>query len=198
VITTSVCDAGTLHSYDGRGSEVTVSIIERTQNVFVGRVLTLNIESVRLPNGHVADLEIAHHPGGAAVVAIDAEGRVCLLRQYRHAAGGWLTELPAGKLDGGEPPLQCAQRELAEEAGMEATRWTGLGRFYTSPGVLTEQIHLYLAEDLRPVAAQPEAHEVLTVDWLPFASALEQARSGLLDDGKTIVGLVRAAERRKG
>jgi ADP-ribose pyrophosphatase len=175
-----------------------VSIVERTRNVFAGRVLTLNIESVRLPNGHVAELEVAHHPGGAAVVALDSDGRVCLLRQYRHAAGGWLTELPAGKLDGGEPPLQCAQRELAEEAGREAARWTELGRFYTSPGVLTEQIHLFLAEDLRPVLAQPEAHEVLTVDWVPFASALEQARSGRLDDGKTIVGLVRAAGRRTG
>jgi ADP-ribose pyrophosphatase len=80
---------------------------------------------------------------------------------------------------------------------MQAARWTGLGRFYTSPGVLTEQIHLYLAEDLRPVDAQPEAHEVLTVDWVPFAQALEDARTGRLDDGKTIVGLVRAAERRR-
>jgi 8-oxo-dGTP pyrophosphatase MutT (NUDIX family) len=168
------------------------------RNVFAGRVLTLNIESVRLPNGHLADLEIAHHPGGAAVVALDADGQVCLLRQYRHAAGGWLTELPAGKLDGGEPPLQCARRELAEEAGMQAARWTELGRFYTSPGVLTEQIHLYLAEDLRPVAAQPEAHEVLTVNWVPFEAALAEARSGRLDDGKTIVGLVRAAELRTG
>jgi ADP-ribose pyrophosphatase len=168
------------------------------RNVFAGRVLTLNIESVRLPNGHLADLEIAHHPGGAAVVALDADGQVCLLRQYRHAAGGWLTELPAGKLDGGEPPLQCARRELAEEAGMQAARWTELGRFYTSPGVLTEQIHLYLAEDLCAVAAQPEAHEVLTVTWVPFDAALAEARSGRLDDGKTIVGLVRAAERRTG
>lgn len=178
------------------GPGATVSIVERTRKVFAGRVLTLNIESVRLPNGHLADLEVAHHPGGAAIVALDADGRVCLLRQYRHAASGWLTELPAGKLDGGEPPLQCAQRELAEEAGMQAARWTELGRFYTSPGVLTEQIHLYLAEDLRPVDARPEAHEVLTVDWVPFAQALEDARSGRLDDGKTIVGLVRAAERR--
>jgi 8-oxo-dGTP pyrophosphatase MutT (NUDIX family) len=76
------------------------------RNVFKGRVLTLNIEQVRLPNGRVAELEIAHHPGGAAVVALDAAGRVCLLRQFRHAAGGWLDELPAGKLDGGEPPLE--------------------------------------------------------------------------------------------
>jgi ADP-ribose pyrophosphatase len=175
-----------------------VTIVERKRNVYAGRVLTLNVESVRLPNGHLADLEIAHHPGGAAIVAMDAEGRVCLLRQYRHAAGGWLTELPAGKLDDDEPPLHCAQRELAEEAGMRAARWTELGCFYTSPGVLTEQIHLFLAEDLHPVPARPEAHEVLTVDWIPFESALEGVRTGRLDDGKTIVGLVRAAARRTG
>ena len=100
---------------------------ESIRNVFQGRVLTLNLERVRLPNGRVAELEIAHHPGGAAVVAVDADGRVCLLRQYRHAAGGWLTELPAGKLDGGEPPLACARRELGEEAGFIARRWDKLG-----------------------------------------------------------------------
>src|SRR5690606_14925669 len=109
------------------------SMIESSRNVFKGRVLTLNLEQVRLPNGQVAELEIAHHPGGAAVVAVDAEGRVCLLRQFRHAAGGWLTELPAGKLDGGEPPLECARRELAEEAGVSARRWEKLGEFFSSP-----------------------------------------------------------------
>jgi ADP-ribose pyrophosphatase len=128
-------------------------MVERIRNVFKGRVLNLNLEQVRLPNGRVAELEIAHHPGGAAVVAVDAGGRVCLLRQFRHAAGGWLTELPAGKLDGGEPPLECARRELAEEAGVSAGRWEKLGEFFSSPGVLTEVIHLFLAQDLQPADA---------------------------------------------
>jgi ADP-ribose pyrophosphatase len=100
---------------------------QQIRNVFKGRVLTLNLEQVELPNGRVAELEIAHHPGGAAIVALDAEGRICLLHQFRHAAGGWLDELPAGKLDGGEPPLECAVRELEEEAGMKAGRWDKLG-----------------------------------------------------------------------
>ena len=133
-------------------------MIENIRRVFTGRVLKLNLEQVRLPNGQVAELEIAHHPGGAAVVAVDAEGRVCLLRQFRHAAGGWLTELPAGKLDGGEPPLECARRELAEEAGVSARRWEKLGEFFSSPGVLTEVIHLFLARDLEPADASPEDH----------------------------------------
>lgn len=168
---------------------------ESIRNVFRGRVLTLNLEQVRLPNGRVAELEIAHHPGGAAVVALDAEGRVCLLRQFRHAAGGWLTELPAGKLEAGEPPLECARRELAEEAGVVAQQWEKLGEFYSSPGVLTEVIHVFLARDLALASAQPEEHEVLEVRWVPLGEAVEAALAGRLQDAKTLVGLAWARGR---
>jgi ADP-ribose pyrophosphatase len=162
---------------------------EQVRNVYRGRVLTLNLERVRLPNGRVAELEIAHHPGGATVVAIDASQRVCLLHQFRHAAGGWITELPAGKLDNREPPLECAQRELAEEAGMTAQRWDSLGQFFSSPGVLTEVIHVFLARDLVPCEARPEEHEVLDVRWIPLAQALGEAAGARLHDAKTLVGL---------
>ena len=167
---------------------------EDIREIYRGRVIRLTVERVRLPNGRLAELEIAHHPGGAAVVAIDDLDRVCLLRQFRHAAGGWIDELPAGKLDGGEPPLACAQRELAEEAGMQAREWTALGRFHTSPGVLTEVIHLFLARGLTPapVGTRLEADEVIVPRWLSFAEALALAADGRLDDGKSIVGLVRA------
>lgn len=171
---------------------------ESIRTVFQGRVLTLNLERVRLPNGRVAELEIAHHPGGAAVVALDADGRVCLLRQFRHAAGGWLVELPAGKLDGGEPPLECARRELAEEAGVTARRWDKLGEFFSSPGVLTEVIHLYLARDLASVAARPEEHEVLEASWVPLDEALRQAAGARLHDAKSLIGLLWARERLAG
>lgn len=170
-------------------------MVENVRNVFRGRVLTLNLEQVRLPNGQVAELEIAHHPGGAAVVAIDAERRVCLLRQFRHAAGGWLSELPAGKLDGGEPPLECARRELAEEAGVSARRWEKLGEFFSSPGVLTEVIHIFLAQDLAPVDAAPEDHEVLEATWVPLRDAVDLAASGRLHDAKSLIGLLWARER---
>jgi 8-oxo-dGTP pyrophosphatase MutT (NUDIX family) len=163
---------------------------DEVRNVFKGRVLTLNLETVTLPNGRVAELEIAHHPGGAAVVALDRDGRVCLLRQYRHAAGGWLTEIPAGKLDGGEPPLECARRELAEEAGVAANRWDKLGEYLSSPGVLTEVIHVFLARDLSAVDAKPEDHEVLEARWLPLAEAVRMATEGQLRDGKSLVGLL--------
>ena len=168
---------------------------ESIRNVFTGRVLTLNLEWVRLPNGRVAELEIAHHPGGAAVVALDDEGRVCLLRQFRHAAGGWLTELPAGKLDGGEPPLECAQRELAEEAGVTARQWEKLGECFSSPGILTEVLHLYLARGLAPADARPEEHEVFEASWVPLDEAVDLAARGELRDAKTLIGLLWARER---
>lgn len=170
-------------------------MIESIRNVFTGRILTLNLERVRLPNGRVAELEIAHHPGGAAVVALDDEGRVCMLRQYRHAAGGWLTELPAGKIDGGEPPLECAQRELAEEAGVTARQWEKLGECFSSPGMLTEVLHLFLARGLAPADARPEEHEVFETRWIPLEEALKLAAGGELRDAKSLIGLFWARER---
>ena len=118
-----------------------------------------------------------------------------LLRQFRHAAGGWITELPAGKLDDREPPIECAQRELAEEAGVTARRWDHLGQFFSSPGVLTEIIHVFLARDLDPCAPAPEDHEVLEASWLPFAEAFRSAGDGSLQDAKTIIGLAWAQAR---
>jgi len=169
-------------------------LIEKVTPIFSGRVLQLNIERVRLPNGVSADLEIAHHPGGAAIVALDTEQRVCLLHQFRHAAGGWIWELPAGKIDNREPPFETAQRELREEAGMSAARWQSLGQYLSSPGVFTEVIHLYLATDLTPVPQAPEEHEVFRIEWRPFSSVLGLAADGTLQDGKTLVGIFRAAQ----
>jgi ADP-ribose pyrophosphatase len=171
---------------------------ESIRNVFTGRVLTLNLERVQLPNGRTAELEIAHHPGGAVVVALDAERRVCLLRQFRHAAGGWLMELPAGKLDGGEPPIECARRELAEEGGVTAGRWENLGEFFSSPGILTEVIHVFLARDLAASDALPEEHEVFEVSWVPLEEAVALAAGGHLQDAKTLIGLLWARERLAG
>jgi 8-oxo-dGTP pyrophosphatase MutT (NUDIX family) len=163
------------------------------RTVFTGRVITVNIERAELPNGSTAELEIVHHPGGAAVVALDERDCICLLRQYRHAAGGWVWELPAGKIDNREPPLQTAQRELAEEAGMTAGRWQSLGEYLSSPGVFTEVVHLFLATGLRPTAQRPEEHEVFEVHWKPLATALAMAQSGELRDGKSAVAVFRAA-----
>jgi 8-oxo-dGTP pyrophosphatase MutT (NUDIX family) len=153
----------------------------------------VNVERVPLPNGTVAELEIIRHPGGAAVVALDDSKRICLLRQFRHAVGGWIWELPAGKIDNREPPLDTARRELEEEAGMAAASWRPLGDYVSSPGVFTEVVHLFLATQLTPLPQRPEEHEVFEVHWLPFTDVLQMARSGELRDGKSLVGVFRAA-----
>jgi 8-oxo-dGTP pyrophosphatase MutT (NUDIX family) len=166
--------------------------VENVRTVFRGRVITVNIETVRLPNGHVTDLEIIHHPGGAAIVAIDATGRVCLIRQYRHAAGGWVWELPAGKLETGEPALETARRELSEESGTSAQSWLSLGTYVSSPGVFTEIVHLYLARGLHSVKMAHEAGELIEVHWVQLEDACVRALHGDINDGKTALGLLRA------
>lgn len=159
---------------------------------FTGRIIRVTTDVVVLPNGHRAELEVVHHPGGAAAVALDAERRVCLLRQYRYVAGGWLWELPAGKLEPAEPPLGTAQRELAEEAGVAASRWTSLGTCLSSPGVFTEVLHLFLATGIAPAATAHERAEVIEIHWLPFDTACEWALAGTITDSKTVIGLLRA------
>jgi ADP-ribose pyrophosphatase len=166
--------------------------IEQTRTVFRGRIVVVNVESVRLPNGHLAELEIIHHPGGAAAVAIDAQQRVCLIRQYRHAAGGWIWELPAGRLEPSEPPLHTARRELLEETGTSAQNWSSLGVFGSSPGVLTETVHLYLAQELRSGTINRELAEVIEVHWIDLEEACARSLNGDINDGKTAVGLLRA------
>jgi len=164
----------------------------RHRSVYRGKIVDLDLETVVLPNGEATELEVVKHPGGAAVVALDNQGRVCLLRQYRHAADGWLWELPAGKLEPGEPPLGTARRELSEEAGVAAERWTELGTLYSSPGILTEVIYLYLACDLRRATHDHETHEVIEIHWLSFGQVLDWCRDGTITDAKTLIGLFRA------
>jgi len=169
--------------------------LEKLRTVFTGRVITVTVETVRLPNDHVVELEIVHHPGGAATVALDGEGRVCLLRQFRHATNGWVWELPAGKLEPGESPLVTAQRELVEEAGAEARHWESLGAYVTSPGVFTETVHLFLAKGLNLVRMSHESAEMIEVHWLNFEQACHRAANGEIADGKSALGLLRAQAR---
>ncbi len=164
----------------------------KVRTVFEGRIIVVNIETVRLPNGHVTDLEIIRHPGGAAIVAVDNLGRVCLLRQFRHAVGGWIWELPAGKLEPSEPPAETARRELIEEAGASADLWQELGCYVSSPGVFTEKVHLYLAHGLHSVKMAHEPSELIEVHWVDLEEACTRAETGDIQDGKTVVGLLRA------
>lgn len=163
-----------------------------------GHVGRFGVERVDLPNGRVVDLEILRHPGAAAVVPMHADGSVTLIRQYRHAGGGTIWEIPAGKLEPGEAPDACAARELAEEAGLRGAL-TPLLPLLTTPAFTDEVIHLYVAEDLQPVPQALEADEVIDPVRLSRAEVERLIDSGQIRDGKTLVGILlawRAADQR--
>ncbi len=157
--------------------------------VYMGRVVTLNIETVRLPNGVTVDLEIIRHPGAAAVVPLKEDGTVVLIRQFRHAAGGFIYEIPAGKLHPGEDPRDCAARELEEEIGYRASSLELLSSIWTAPGFADEVIHIYKATGLTCGKQQLDRDEVLEVVEMPLEQAIAKIRDGTIRDGKTIVGL---------
>lgn len=159
------------------------------KTLYNGRIIKLNLEQVILPNGQQCELEIIHHPGGVAILALDEQQRMCLLRQFRHAIGGWLWEIPAGKREPGEAPITTAQRELIEEAGMQAAKLVPLGEMVPSPGVLTEVVHLFLATELNPVEQAHEAHEVIEVHWLEQDKIEAMVRAGEITDAKTVSAL---------
>jgi ADP-ribose pyrophosphatase len=160
-------------------------------------VVRLDLERVALPGGHVHELEVVHHPGASCVVPFVSEDDILLLRQFRHAGGGYLLELPAGTLHAGEDPDDCARRELEEETGCRAARFERLGRIRTTPGFSDELIHLYEAHDLEAGTQATEACEVLTVERVAFAEALEMVADGRLTDAKSICALSLAHLRRR-
>lgn len=161
-----------------------------SREIFKGRIVDLRVERVRLPNGAEVDLELMHHAGAAAVAAVDDAGAVTLIRQYRHAGGGFLWELPAGVLGAGEAPAACAVRELREETGLACERMEPLGSILTTPGFCDERIHLFLARGLRDEGHAHEADEVISeIRRVPLADALAMVRHGEIVDAKTIAGL---------
>ncbi|MGY1815742.1 NUDIX domain-containing protein [Blastococcus sp. SYSU D00820] len=174
-----------------------------SETVYEGRVITLVKDTVAMPGGGDSVREVVRHPGAVAVVALDDDGSVVLLRQYRHPVGGYLWELPAGLRDAdGEPPLETARRELAEEVQLAAERWELLATYYSSPGFCEEQVLVYLAEGLSP-ADRPEGFTVeheeldLTVDRVPLADAVQRVLAGEIRNAAAVVGLLAAAQRRR-
>ena len=165
------------------------------REIYDGRIVKLRLERVTLPNGHTVTLEIMRHRGASAVAAVDAADRVTLIRQYRHAAGGYLWELPAGVLHGDEAPQACAERELREEVGLSARCWRHLGTIITTPGFCDERIHLFLARELEHGDHRRDDDEVIDeMRAVPLADAIAMIRHGEIVDGKTIAGLYLAAD----
>jgi ADP-ribose pyrophosphatase len=162
------------------------------RELWKGSVGCFGEEDIELPNGRRITLAVLQHPGACAIVPLLDDGRVVMVRQYRYAVHKTLWEIPAGKLDPGEPLEQCAHRELEEETGYKATQLISLGSIVMTPGFCDERIHLYLARELRQGTQALEHNELLECVPLPFVEALAMAQSGEIDDAKTAVALMRA------
>ncbi len=160
-----------------------------TKNIHKGRVVTLNIETVTLPNGKEVDLEVIRHPGASAVVPLKDDGTVVLIRQFRHAAGGFIYEIPAGTLKDGEAPEVCAARELEEEIGYRATELDHLTSILPAPGYTDEVIHIYEGTGLTKSVQNLDHDEVLEIVEMPLAQAVGEIATGRIRDSKTIIGL---------
>ena len=166
-----------------------------TRRAYAGRVVRLDVDTVRFPDGSTGELELIRHPGAAAVVPCASDPAagdptILMIRQFRHAADGLLWEIPAGTLAPGEEPLACARRELLEEAGVHADRIEPLTSIWTTPGFTDEVIHLFWATDLRPGETARERDEFIEVVPRPLSSVLEGIRDGEIRDAKTAVSIL--------
>ena len=159
-----------------------------------GRSIVVAVDEVELPNGRRVALDVVRHPGASAVVPFETAGSVLLIRQFRHAAGGTIWEVPAGKLDGDAPDV-CARKELEEEAGRRAGRLDALGSIWTTPGFTDEVIHLFAAFDLEKIPMRHEPDEVIEVIRVSLDEALDLVWRGELSDAKSALALIHAARR---
>ena len=159
-----------------------------SETIFEGKIIKVTLDQARLPNGTLAAREVVYHPGGVAVLALDKDNTVYLVKQYRYPIQQLLLELPAGKLDHGaeEDRLLGAQRELSEETGLEAAEWTYLGYTLASPGFCDEALHMYLARGLTRSPSHPDEDEFLDVVTMPFDQLVSQVMDGTITDGKTV------------
>ncbi len=159
-----------------------------SRSVYEGQVVSLRVDEIALPQGRKATRAVVEHPGAVVVIALDEKGEVALVRQYRHAVKRYLLELPAGGLEPGEAPLATAQRELREEVGVEAAKWTPLGYFFSSPGFANEILHVFLAEDLRPAYAEPDEDEDIVVVRYSLDELYEHPER--IEDAKSLAALL--------
>jgi len=174
--------------------------LKASRRVYTGRVISLDVDTVAFPNGTVGELEMVRHPGASAVVPFldDPAGedpRILLIRQYRHASGGYLFEIPAGRLDEGESPEKCAIRELREETGYSAATLEHLSSFFTTPGFTDERIHVFMAIGLEPGDQALESDEILDLHPTRISEALKRVSTGEVVDAKSMLGILLSARR---
>ena len=163
------------------------------ETVYEGVIVNVRRDKARLMDGRITNREVVEHPGGVAVFAMDDQGRVALVRQYRYPMGEETLELPAGKLEPGEDPRDSGLRELAEETGLVPGTFEDMGCLYSSPGILAERIYLYFAKDLTQGPTHPDDGEFVEAVWLPYQDLVDKARRGEIKDGKTLVGILKAS-----
>jgi ADP-ribose pyrophosphatase len=158
-----------------------------------GKYLKVRLDDVELVNGHAAKRVVVEHPGGVGVLALTRDDKAVLVRQYRYPVGEELLEIPAGKLERGEIPLDCAKRELSEETGYEAANWTDLGFIYPTPGYSDERLYLFLASGLTPGETHPDTDEFVETVEMPLTELLALVANGEISDAKTVAAAARAA-----
>ena len=162
----------------------------KSEVVYPGRAFTVRRDTLRLPNGRETRYDIVEHPGSVIILPLDDQGNILFVRQYRHAAGLDLLELPAGVLDEGEDSETCARRELREETGMAAGHLEYIGGFYLAPGYSTEFMYVYQATALRPDPLEADSDEFLTLEAIPMAEVLAMARHAEMPDAKSLAALL--------
>ena len=170
---------------------LTEQLISRRE-IYHGRIIAVQVDTVSLPNGNTSTREVVRHPGGVGILALDDEGCAVLVEQYRYVFDRTLLEIPAGKREPGEDPLTTARRELREETGAEAAHWQPLGAVLPSPGCYGEVLHLFLAKGLKFSQQQLDPDEFLNVERVPFDEMVHRCVNGEIDDAKTVAAVLRA------
>lgn len=174
-------------------SSASTARVLSSKEAYRGPAFWVTTDEVEEPSGVRARRDIVRHSGSVVILAVDDSGReprVLIEKQYRHAAGQFLYELPAGRIDEGEDPLKAAKRELLEETGYSARSWKKALHFWASPGFVAEAMTIYLARDPKPGAAQPEDDEVIEIDWVPLSQAVAMVLDNTIQDAKTIAGIL--------